>query len=91
MLQWNKFTNCGIRHIQDAATMEVTMDQIEYIAALKPIEHPSTKGASLDAVVPYDLFEQFRSSRGAVAYTLLTRADVSVYVVYLQRKVYVAI
>ena len=44
------------------------------------------KGAKLDDIVPMDLYEQFRSSRGAVAYALLTRADISVYVVFLQRQ-----
>ena len=39
----------------------------------------------MDAVVPSDLFEQFRSLRGAVAYCLLTRADIQVHVVFLQR------
>ena len=86
ILQWNKFTNCGVRHIQNPTTYEITLDQIEYAAALKPITHHAMKGAKLEQIVPTDLFEQFRSLRGAVAYTLLTRADVSVYVVFLQRQ-----
>ena len=85
ILQWHHFTNCGIRHIQDPQTFAITLDQIEYANALKPIVHGSMKGATLTAIVSVDLFEQFRSLRGAVAYTLLTRTDVSVYVVFLQR------
>ena len=45
------------------------MDQIEYIKALKPIVHTTHKGAAAEAVVDYHLFEQYRSLRGAVAYT----------------------
>ena len=86
IVQWHNFTNCGIRHTQDPTTMEITLDQFAYVAAIKNIQHPAIKGAKLDDIVPMDLFEQFRSSRGAVAYALLTRADVSVYVVYLQRQ-----
>jgi len=86
ILQRHRFTNCGVRHIQNTTTMEITLDQIEYIAALKQLQHPSIKGAAATSIVPSDLFEQFMSLRGAVAYTLLTRTDVSVYVVYLQRQ-----
>ena len=86
ILLWHKFTNCGIRHIQDPQTYQCTLDQIEYIAALKQLVHPSLKGAALESIVPTDLFEAFQSLRGAVAYCLLTRADIVVYVVYLQRQ-----
>ena len=30
----NSFTNCGLRHVQDLATKEVSWDQIEYVNAL---------------------------------------------------------
>ena len=53
---------------------------------MKTITHPTVKAADKDNIVPNDLFEQFRSLRGAVAYTLLTRTDIAVYVVYLQRQ-----
>ena len=67
--------------------MEISLDQFEYIAALKPMSSSAAPAgaAGLETVVSLEEFEQFRSSRGAVGYTLLTRADVSVYVVYLQR------
>ena len=38
-VEWHTFTNCGVRHIQDLATKSITLDQEEYIAALKPIVH----------------------------------------------------
>ena len=83
VVQWNTFTNCGIRHIQNPSTYEISMDQVVYINALKQM--PSSKNSSLETVVDNPTFEQFRSLRGAVAYCLLTRADVTIYVVALQR------
>ena len=83
VVQWNRFTNCGIRHIQNPSTFEISVDQIDYINALKQM--PSSKNSSLETVVDNTTFEQFRSLRGAVAYCLLTRADVTIYVVPLQR------
>jgi hypothetical protein len=86
ILLWNNFTNCGVRHVQCTQTYTITLDQIEYCNALKPMAHPTVKAAHRDNIVPQDLFEQFRSLRGAVAYTQLTRTDISVYVVFLQRQ-----
>ena len=83
IVQWNSFTNCGIRHIQNPTTFEISMDQVGYINALKQM--PSATNTNLSVVVDNATFEQFRSLRGAVAYCLLTRADVTVYVVALQR------
>ena len=56
ILQWHNFTNCGVRHIQDPITFTITLDQLQYTAALKSIAHPAMKGANLEDVVPYDLF-----------------------------------
>ena len=88
ILQWHNFTNCGIRHIQDPETFECSMDQIEYVNALKQIHHPDVHGGSRsgETIVGAEAFELFRSLRGAVGYALITRADASVYMVALQRK-----
>ena len=88
ILQWHNFTNCGVRHIQNPETMECSMDQIEYVNALKQIRHPTYNGGSdnRDTIVGAELFELFRSLRGAVAYALMTRGDAAVYMVALQRK-----
>ena len=86
ILQWNNFLNCGVRHIQCPKTFTITLDQTDYCKALKTITHPTVKTADKDNIVPSDLFEQFMSLRGAVAYTLLTRTDIAVYVVFLQRQ-----
>ena len=86
ILQWNNFLNCGVRHIQCPKTFTITLDQTDYCKALKTITHPTVKAANKDNIVPSDLFEQFMSLRGAVAYTLLTRTDICAYVVFLQRQ-----
>ena len=86
ILQWNNFLNCGVRHIQCPKTFTITLDQTDYCKALKTITHPTVKATNKDNIVPSDLFEQFMSLRGAVAYTLLTRTDIAVYVVFLQRQ-----
>jgi hypothetical protein len=78
-LEWHTFTNCGVRHIQDPKTMEVTLDQEEYIAALKPI---STEGIkSKDPTSKLDTATEglFRFLLGAAAFALLTRVDVAVF------------
>ena len=35
-IQWHSFTNCGVRHIQDKLTKEITLDQIVYVGNLRP-------------------------------------------------------
>ena len=84
-LIWNEFTNCGVRHIQDPTTKECTLDQIEYVAALKPITHPLLSQASSDALASDELQNLYRSLLGAVAFAALTRVDAAVFIVALQR------
>ena len=38
-LIWHVFTNCGVQHHQIEDCTQITLDQIAYIAALKPIQH----------------------------------------------------
>ena len=39
-IDWNNFTNCGVRHTQDPKTKEVSLDQIAYAKNLRSISHP---------------------------------------------------
>ena len=39
----NNFTNCGLRHMQDPRTFEITLDQDEYVRQIKPIIHPDLR------------------------------------------------
>ena len=84
-LSWNKFTNCGVRHIQDPTTKSISLDQIEYIAALKPITHADLAKAPSEAEASPALQELYRSLLGAVAFCSLTRVDGAVFIVALQR------
>ena len=47
-IDWHSFTNCGIRHIQDPNTLEITLDQTEYIKGVKTITHPDLKSKGKD-------------------------------------------
>ena len=80
----NEFTNCGVRHIQDPTTKEVTLDQIEYIKCLKPIIHPELSGDSETDCSP-ELQALYMSLLGAACYCLMTRLDAAVYLTALQR------
>ena len=39
-IEWYVFTNCGVRHVQDIRTKEITLDQIAYVGNLRVIVHP---------------------------------------------------
>ena len=82
---WYEFTNCGLRHIQCRRTFEITLDQEEYIKNLRPIIHSDLKGKSKDTECSLELTQLFMSLLGAVAYALMTRIDIAVFVCALQR------
>ena len=82
---WHEFTNCGLRHIQDKTTLEISLDQEEYIKNLKPIQHAELSGPSSERECSAPLHQLFMSLLGAVAYALMTRVDVAVFVCALQR------
>ena len=82
---WHEFTNCGIRHIQVKETLEISLDQEEYIKNLKPIQHAELSGPSAERECSAPLVQLFMSLLGAVAYALMTRVDIAVFVCALQR------
>ena len=84
-VSFNSFTNCGVRHIQDVASKEASLDQSEYIAGFKTIPPESYRGASSNSKCDPTLHLQYQSLLGAVAFTGLTRLDVIVFIVALQR------
>ena len=81
----SNFTNTGVRHKRHSDGT-VTLDQDEYIAALKPISSPEMIGAPGDRPASERLSELFRSLLGAAAYSLITQFWLMVYIVSLQRK-----
>ena len=84
-IEWHNFTNCGLRHIQDPQTFSITLDQEMYVQNIKPIIHDDLKGKSSDKDCSPELAQLFMSLLGAVAYALMTRVDVAVFVCALQR------
>ena len=52
-VEWYVFTNCGVKHVQDQVTKEVTLDQIAYVGNLRAISHPQlTDGKEEDFCTP---------------------------------------
>ena len=84
-VNWDNFTNCGIRHALDVRAGTLTMDQSAYIAALRPIVHRDLVGARPESLLEGELYTMFRSLLGAIAWCNMTRCDIMVYVVALQR------
>ena len=82
---WKDFTNCGVRHLQDIITKEITLDQIEYTQNLRPISHPELKTAKNEETCSAPLHQLFMSLLGAVAYLSHTRIDALVFISALQR------
>jgi len=79
-----QFTNCGVRHTQEQ-NGSITLDQDEYLKALKPIVHRDLTGADPEAPATPELVSLFWSLLGALAYSLITQHWLAVYVVALQR------
>lgn len=78
------FTCCGVRHTHlDDGGYE--LDQRDYINALKPISSAQMTGLSNEQEAPFEVARLFLSLLMALAFTLLTRIDLHVYVVALQR------
>ena len=83
-VDWNEFTNCGVRHVQDPNTKEVTLDQHDYIKNMRPICHPQLKSNPDEDATP-ELHQLYMSLLGAVAYASQTRVDALVFICALQR------
>jgi hypothetical protein len=84
-VQWHEFTNCGIRHRQNPTTFECELDQVEFIAAIKPIQSVEISGAPADQPLSDLLQSQFFSLLMTLAYALMTRVDLCAYVAALQK------
>ena len=80
------FTNCGVQHIQNPMTREITLDQIDFLSKLHTIEHPQlATGTNEDKCID-TLHQLFMSLLGAIAYATHTRVDVMVFIVAMQRQ-----
>merc|ERR1712051_304790 len=84
-VEWHVFTNCGVRHVHDVRTKEVTLDQIQFASSLHAIAHPQLTGGKAEDESGPELHQLFMSLLGAVAYLSLTRVDILVFISALQR------
>ena len=84
-IEWKKFTFCGVQHEQ-YEDGSVSLDQVKFLAACKPIAQPEALAGGATAVLPETARRHFLSLLMTVAYALLTRPDVSVFISALQRE-----
>ena len=80
----HEFTNTGVHHKQHSDG-SITLDQHDYINAIRPIRDAELQRAAPDKLVSERLRSFYMSLLGVVAYCLLTLHWVSVYVTSLQR------
>ena len=84
-VSWHKFVFCGVQHEQHSDG-SISLDQIKFLASCKPISQPAALVGGPTAVLPEDARRHFLSLLMTIAYALLTRPDVSVFVAVLQRE-----
>ena len=74
-----------MRHTQDPQTKEVKLDQDEYIKGIKVCESFEIIRSASEGKAGPELHAQYWSVLGAIAYAVLTRPDIAVFVSALQR------
>ena len=65
--------------------MEISLDQTQFAAALRPIAHQQITTSATDDYADEELHQLYMSLLGAVAYLVHTRVDVVVFICALQR------
>ncbi|CAE7308690.1 RE2, partial [Symbiodinium pilosum] len=88
-VEYGSFIFCGVLRTQ-AADGSITMDQIKFLSACKPMMLPPLIAMKPDSPLPEHVRRHFLSLLMTVAYGLLTRPDVSVFIAALQREAHVA-
>ena len=81
---YGSFMHTGIQHEHSAG--EVFTHQYVYIDSITPIDTTLFTGKDDEEMCDSRLHEAYRSVLGAVAWTVLTRAELAVYVQALQRR-----
>ena len=81
---YNSSLHAGIQHEHSAG--QVFTHQYVYIDSITPIEPSLLTGKGDEALCDSKMHEAYRSVLGAVAWTVLTRAELAVYVQALQRR-----
>ena len=83
-IDFNKFIFCGVLHEQDTRTGEISLSQQKFISAIRPMPIPSTTAE--DGLLHEEERRHFLSLLMTIAYGLLTRPDLAVYLTALQRE-----
>ena len=83
-INWSDFTFCGVHHLQEEDGT-IHLDQIKFLAACKTIAVPSAVGRT-DGELNEVEQRLFLSLLMTVAYGLLTRPDLAVFISALQRE-----
>ena len=78
------FLHIGIQH--ESAPGSAFIHQCVYIGSIKPIDADSFTGKDEYSLCDIAMHDAYRSVLGAVAWTVLTRAELAVYVQALQRR-----
>ena len=81
------FLHTGIQH--ESAPGSVFTHQYVYIDSIKPIDADTLTSKDEDSICDIAAHDAYRSVLGAVAWIVLTRAEVAVYVQVLQRRAHV--
>ncbi|CAE7203568.1 RE1 [Symbiodinium sp. CCMP2592] len=84
-IEWHVFAFCGIQHRQ-AADGSISLDQNKFLAACKPITQPSALSGPAEKLLPEEARRHFLSLLMTLAYGLLTRPDIAVFITALQRE-----
>ena len=86
-LDWGTFAHCGVNHEQSKDKEQITINMDKYVKQLQPIQSPELglEANPLDLASPA-LMASYLSLVGALAWLTQLRADMSVYVVALQRR-----
>jgi hypothetical protein len=84
-IEWHEFTNCGVRHRQHKVRMEITLDHLEYASSLRIIAHSELVSKKSEDAVTAELHSLYRLLLGAIAFLLVTHADVADHVSVLQQ------
>ena len=87
--EWDSFEHCGMKYEQQKDCRKIETDMSHYVQQLRPImstELSVKQGFGSDLNASAALTALFTSLLGGLAWVTQLRADVSVYVVALQRR-----
>ena len=85
-IEWHEFTFCGIKHVQDPHSKEITLDQTSFLQAIKPMSQPEVLTSPGENQMPESLQRHFLSLLMTVAYAVQSRPDIAVYIAALQKE-----